>query len=125
MFWAFRQLSIPMNYLRIRHGKGVFHSKVVYDFVLPLIFALFTCLSFWLVDVRLALFENQEMSKRIMDLLALMIVFYVAALAAVATFERKGIDEKLKGEDAVLWVRNHDEGGNYFKKRLTYRQFIS
>jgi hypothetical protein len=77
----------------------------------------------WL-GIGLSVFDHNELVKRILDLLALMIVFYMAALAAVATFERKGIDEPLKGDDALLRVRHHD-GGDWVEKKLTYRQFIS
>lgn len=124
MFWAIRQILVPVNYLRIRHGNSLFHSKRVYDFVFPLIFTAATCAIFNWLHLRLSVFENAELTKRVLDLLALMIVFYMAALAAVATFERKGIDAALKGGDAILFVRNHD-GGAYVEKKLTYRQFIS
>jgi hypothetical protein len=56
------------------------------------------------------------------DLLTLMIVFYMAALAAVATFDREGIDNELEGDPATLRVR---EGGRRVNKNLTYRQFVS
>lgn len=124
MLWACRQLLVPMNYLRIRHGESLFRSKAVYDYVLPLIFTVFTCSIFVWLDIRLAIFDHQEFAKRLIDLLVLMIVFFMAALAAVATFDRKGIDQPLRGGDACLKVRN-PKGGNYVDKRLSYRQFIS
>ena len=117
MIWVARQLFAPIKYLRIRHGDSLLRSKRVYDFVLPGIFSACTCGTFWILGFRLSVFDHNELVKRILDLLALMIVFYVAALAAVATFERKGIDNPLRGGDAVLRVRNHD-GGGYFDKKL-------
>lgn len=124
MLWAIRQLLVPLNYLRIRHGTGLLHSKRVYDFVFPIFFALVTCAAFLWLQLQLAVFSHEELVKRLLDLLALMIVFYMAALAAVATFERQGIDNPLRGEDAILSVRHHD-GGTYADKKLSYRQFIS
>ena len=94
------------------------------DFVLPFVLSALTCGAFYWLGIALAPFTHPEMLKRLTDLLALMIVFYMAALAAVATFERKGIDKGLKGEDAILFVRHHD-GGHFVKKKLSYRQFIS
>jgi hypothetical protein len=123
MLWAARQLLVPLNYLKIRHGDGIFHSKATYDFVLPVIFSGLTFLAFWWLDIPLRIFANPEMTKRLTDLLQLMIVFYMAALAAVATFERKGIDEPLKGGDAILHVRRHD-GGDLRPKKLSHREFI-
>jgi len=122
--WWLRQLLVPARYLRIRHGQDWYHSKLVYDWMLPVastvaIWALF----FWL-GIPLTVFDQVELSKRLIDLLILMIVFYMAALAAVSTFDRKGIDTPLKGDDALLWIQNPDTGDSYDKK-LTYREFIS
>src|SRR5262245_46233248 len=110
-----------MNYLRIRHGEGLFQSKRLYDFVLPSTLAFATCAIFYWLDIPLSVFSHDELVKRITDILVLMIVFYMAALAAVATFEREGIDKRLKGEDAFLAVRDHD-GGEWVDRTLSYRQ---
>ncbi len=124
MLWVARQLLVPCNYLRIRHGASLLGSKAVYDFVLPAALSAATVgLCLWL-DIPLAIFKHHELVKRLSDLLALMIVFYMAALAAVSTFERKGIDLPMKGGDALLKVRHHD-GGHHVDKVLSYRQFIS
>jgi hypothetical protein len=119
MIWAFRQLLVPLNYLRIKHGGGLFHSKKTHDFVLPIIFAALTVAVFWLLDAPLKIFGNPDTTRRITDLLQLMMVFYLAALAAVATFERKGIDHPLKGGNATLLTTHQGV------KILTHRQFIS
>jgi hypothetical protein len=124
MLWAARQLVVPINYLRIRHGETLFRSKAVYDFVLPIILTLATVIVFVWLSISLRLFDHQEVIKRLNDLLTLMIVFYMAALAAVATFDRAGIDDTLKGGDATLRVLHHDTG-EHVVKALTYRQFIS
>lgn len=124
MLWAARQLLVPVNYLRIRHGDTLFRSKAVYDFVFPIIFTGFTYGVFAWLGLSLAIFMHEELVKRLTDLLALTIVFYLAALAAVATFDRKGIDDPLKGGDAILRVRHHDTG-EVIDKALSYRQFIS
>ena len=124
LWWPIRQLSVPMNYLRIRHGSGFFSSKLTYDLVIPFALTTITCWTFRALGVELAPFAHPVMMKRLTDLLALMIVFYMAALAAVATFERKGIDRGLKDEDATLSVRHHD-GGHFVTKKLSYRQFVS
>ena len=118
MIWAFRQLLVPLNYLRIKHGEGILYSKITHDFVLPAIFAAITLIVFIYLDAPLKIFGSPETTKRITDLLQLMMVFYLAALAAVATFDRKGIDTPLKGGDATLKIRGKAQP-------LTHRQFIS
>jgi hypothetical protein len=124
MWWAVKQLSVPLNYLRIRHGAGVFHSKRTYDFVLPLLLSAATCAYFVWLSISFAIFDHPALVKRLSDLLSLMIVFYMAALAAVATFDRKGIDEEMEGDPAVLRVREPN-GAQKVDKVLSYRQFIS
>lgn len=124
MWWAIKQLTVPANYLRIKHGRGFFHSKLIYDFVFPALLAVCTLAAFAWLGISFSLTAHPELVKRITDLLALMIVFYMAALAAVATFDRPGIDDLLPNNDATLWVKNPD-GGAWEKKALSYRKFIS
>lgn len=124
MLWAFRQLLVPCNYLRIQHGDSFFQSKAVYDVVLPVVLAGATAgVCLWLA-IPLKVDHHAGLVDSLSQLLALMIGFYLAALAAVATFDRDGIDAPLKGGDAILWVRHHD-GGHKVRKVLSYRQFIA
>lgn len=124
LFWAFRQLCTPCNYLRIRHGEGILQSKLTYDFVLPgLLMAVTVGFTLWL-GLPLKVFGTASVFQALSGLLAVLIGFYMAALAAVATFHREGIDQYLIGDDALLRVRSKD-GGRRIDKRLTYRQFIS
>jgi hypothetical protein len=125
MWWAIKQLSVPINYLRIHSGTDFIHSKATYDFVMPGLLACATWTFFWWLSLSFAIFDHPVLVKRIADLLTLMIVFYMAALAAVATFDREGIDEPLEGEPATLKVPDPDDGGKRIEKVLTYRQFIS
>lgn len=124
MLWAIRQIFVPMRYLYIRHGDRIFQSKIVYDFILPVTLTLMTCSFFAWLDFGFDIFSNEDFVKKLTDLLTLMIVFYLAALAAVATFDRRGIDEPLRGGDATLKMLNHTTN-TYVVKKLTYRQFIS
>lgn len=127
MWWVVKQLAVPANYLRIRNGHGLFHSKRMYDLVLPVTFAAATCVYFGWLSISFAVFDHPVLVKRISDLLTLMIAFYMAALAAVATFDRKGIDNELDGDPALLSVRNPDPDAKEKRidKSLSYRQFIS
>lgn len=123
--WWLKQLCVPINYLRIRSGRDWLHSKRVYDFVLPIVLAALTCAYFRWLGISFAIFNHPVLIKRISDLLTLMIVFFMAALAAVATFDREGIDEPLEGEPATLKVQNTENARQRITKILTYRQFIS
>lgn len=124
MLWVFSQLCAPCNYLRIRHGTGLLASKVVYDFVLPALLTGATVAVTLALDMRLSVFHNDQFFVSLSGLLSILIGFYMAALAAVATFDRAGIDNRLAGTDAKLRVRD-PEGGAAKDKLLSYRQFIS
>ncbi|NQE62392.1 hypothetical protein E1H18_2648 [Caulobacter sp. RHG1] len=124
MLWPIRQLLVPCNYLRIKHGDSVLASKFVYDFILPGILTVLTVAGCWWLGIPMTFDKQPNLVNNITQLLALMIGFYLAALAAVATFDRAGIDSPLKGGDAILWVRDHNGGGRV-KKTLSYRKFIS
>lgn len=124
MIWAFRQLLTPCNYLRIRHGDGVLQSKAVYDVVLPGALSALTLGVAIIFDLSLDVVGNSDLFTAISGLLAILIGFYMAALAAVSTFTRPGIDNKLPGHDAILNVRRKDGRGR-IDKQLSYRQFIS
>jgi hypothetical protein len=113
-----------MRYLEIRHGDRLFQSKAVYDFIFPGILAISTCILCYVLGIGFDIFSNEEFIKKITDLLTLMIVFYLAALAAVATFDRKGIDDPLRGGDAKLRLLDHTQN-KIVVKILSYRQFIS
>ena len=127
MWWAVKQLCVPLNYLRIRDGEGVFQSKRFYDFVLPVVLAVATFAYFCWFSISYSLFDHPVLTQRVSQLLSLMIVFFLAALAAVSTFARKGIDETVKDEPLMLRVRadNPTPGKEWVDKELTYRHFIS
>lgn len=124
MIWAIKQLLKPCNYLRIRQGDAFWESKRVYDIGLPAVMTAATILLARSLHVPIALHGSSTLLQSLSNLLALLIAFYMAALAAVATFERKGIDDTLRGGDALLRVINHDSG-KHEDKKLTYRQFVA
>lgn len=122
MFWAFRQLSTPFRYLAIRHGGGLLKSKGTYDWVLPAIAAIIlAALSTWL-GTNQPLFAEHSIMGGFQQLLAILIPFYIVALAAVATFAGPGMDEYLKGGPAYI-MRLRPDGKRYVYE-LNRRQFI-
>jgi hypothetical protein len=122
MKWAVRQLCAPLRYLLIKQGHGWFSSKTSYDVVLPMIFAAFAALAVWKLDAALGFFSQSGFVPGIINLLNLLIAFFIAALAAVATFNRAGLDDPLKGEPATM--RRMASDGVTREKILTHRQFI-
>lgn len=124
MFWAVKQLLVPCNYLRIWHGNSLLKSKFVYDFVFPVALTVGTVGMCAGLNIPMALSGHKALFASLSSLLALLIAFYMAALAAVSTFTRRGIDKGLRGGDALLSVLNHTTMRRQ-RKALSYRQFIS
>ena len=122
MKWVVRQLGAPMRYLRIVQGGGLFSSKATYDLVLPAIIGLLATAAVWRFSFSLGLYAADGFIPGIINLLNLLIAFFIAALAAVATFDRPGLDDPLKGEPATM--KRRDKKGVVRDHILTHRQFI-
>lgn len=105
---AWRRLLAPVSYLSIKH-----EIKSRYDWFWPLVLATITMLVFWKLPVRPVLVGEQGILKSVSDFIALLAAFFVAALAAVATFERDSLDRAMQGTTPTLRGRD-----------LTRRQFI-
>jgi len=122
MLWAFKQLGAPMRYLRITQGGGLFQSKLTYDLVIPVMLAAASTAITWYLSASLGMFANSGLVPGIINLLNLMIAFFIAALAAVATFDKPSLDENMKGDPAYLSLRTSK--GDVRLHKLTNRQFI-
>lgn len=122
MRWAVRQLCSPVRYLTITQGEGLFSSKRTYDFVLPALIGAFMALLSSRLPLKLGLFSEKGLVPDVISLLNLLIAFFIAALAAVATFDREGLDDPLKGEPALLRRRN--KRNVIVEHILTHRQFV-
>lgn len=122
MIWAIRQLFVPIRYLQIKQGKGIFSSKFTYDFTIPFVLSVVSILTVSLLSISLGVFSNTGLVSSIVNLLSLFTAFFIAALAAVSTFDRKGLDEIMKGQPAVLELVNRRNENP--ERPLTHRQFI-
>lgn len=115
--WWIKQLSSPLSYLRIKQGNNFFCSKKLYDFGLPFFLGCGTAfLHFWLPVSPRMLGENGIVDI-ISGLLQLLVAFFIAALAAVATFDRESMDKEMRGHPAVLRRKKTEV-------ILTRRQFV-
>ncbi|WP_205960273.1 MULTISPECIES: hypothetical protein [Pantoea] len=88
----FYQLLRPFGYLTIKKVKG----KSLYDWIVPLIFSIISLLliSFSHGGIQLAVGDGGLVSK-LTGFISNLPGFYIAALAAIATFNRAGIDKLL------------------------------
>ncbi|ELB2200039.1 hypothetical protein QNZ97_004665 [Vibrio parahaemolyticus] len=103
-----RKLLKPLIYLRIKHKQ-----KLYIDLILPVIIGgVLTAIVFF-SPVQIKLLGQGSLVGLVNGLLQILIGFFVASLAAVATFQREGLDEVMVGKAPTL------RG-----EKITRRQFV-
>lgn len=107
----------PLSYLRIRHGL-----KPAADWLYPTIFATASCSLIFTFGQRGAISGNGGLVDRLILVCSVLPGFYIAALAAIATFNRPHIDELMEEPSPTLVVKI---GGERNEIRLTRRRFLS
>lgn len=105
---TFKKLLKPLYYLRIKHDQ-----KFIIDILLPVIIAAVALLLINNSPLQLKFVGNDGFVKFVNNLLQILVGFFVASLAAVATFQRSGMDEPMVGKCPTL-----------NKKKVTRRQYL-
>jgi hypothetical protein len=91
------RLLKPMAYLQVRH-----RAKNYYDYWLPLAGGTVVGIAVLFGGIHVNVFGEYGIVHGINQLLQLLVGFYVAALAAVATFQGPGMDEFTAGDPLFL-----------------------
>ena len=94
---AWRRMLSPLRYLFIRHG-----AKRAFDFGWPAALSIVTIAIFIVLPVRPPILGDQGFLKSLHDLIGLLAAFFVAALAAVSTVDRKTLDIPMLGAPPIL-----------------------
>lgn len=110
-----RRLTRPLDYLRIEHP-----SKRYYDRWVPLFFATPMIIWFVFIPGGVSIFSPSGVVDKINGLLQILTGFYIASLAAVATFNKESMDKPMIGEPPIL-----DVGEGKAPEILTRRRFLS
>ncbi|HEY4344421.1 MAG TPA: hypothetical protein VGN05_08740 [Parvibaculum sp.] len=111
------RLFRPLDYLRVRH-----EAKFKYDYGYPLAFATLTVGVSLLVPIQVNVFGNDGLIKIISGLIGILAGFFIASLAAIATFNNAGMDRVMPGQPPVLDVTVR---GRKAQLQLTRRRFLS
>ncbi|NMH64930.1 hypothetical protein [Shewanella salipaludis] len=116
------QLTRPFSYLTIK-GMG---GKKFYDIVIPFTLMTITVSSILYPEfnIKALIGENSFIAKTISFTSGLP-GFFIAALAAIATFKREGIDEPISsnGESPYIFVKGvRDNGNEYMSKEIITRR---
>lgn len=112
----YQHLLTPVSYLRLRSQYLWF-----YQWMLPALLALVGMLGFYALPVEPPLFTDKGLVNTVNSLLNTLIGFYIAALAAVAAFPNKSLDEPMKGR--VPTIINYRQGAAQ-EEKLTRRRFL-
>jgi len=110
------KLFSPLSYLRIRHEE-----KAWYDYKIPFLFAAVVTIAYYFHANKVSMIGTNGLLLQVNGLLQVLIGFYIAALAAVATFTNATIDEVMAG-DAPTLVETFR--GQKFEVELTRRRFV-
>ena len=112
------QLFRPWGYLAIRH-----ESKYLYDYVIPGFMALATGVPLMALHwcYGLDVYSKSGLIKDLVSFLSILPGFFIAALAAIATFQKNDIDE-LMPSPTSMHVRQAD--GSDIDIQLTRRRFL-
>jgi len=113
---AIKQLFTPINYLRINHP-----IKRWFDYIIPLFLTACIFLALFYLPKEPLLFGDNGLIFIITDLIKILVGFYIASLAAVATFQRPEMDNPLSGNPATLSVKRR---GKSKVLDLSRRQFL-
>lgn len=116
MRWVGRLLS-PLNYLRIRH-----ETKPKYDWGLPAGLALGATIAVYILPIQPNIFGVGGVLEKFGQLLQILPGFYIAALAAISTFNKADMDERMPEDAPTLEITYR---GKPFTLELTRRRFLS
>jgi hypothetical protein len=105
----FYKLFTPLKYLKIYHKQ-----KFYLDVIFPLVLAFVMCVIYENLPISFVILGDKGLVSGLSDYLKILSGFYIAALAAVATFQNGNMDVPMDGEPLTL-----------NKQELTRRQFLS
>lgn len=117
MIRILRTLFAPLNYLRARNP-----DKLRWDWVIPVAVAVVGTACLFLLPKPIPVLGDKGLIYWVNELLKILVGFYIAALAAVATFASASLDQEIEGEGVILEVERADGKED---KRLSRRAFLS
>jgi hypothetical protein len=111
-------LLTPFGYVRIE-----FQSRAYFNLYLPLLCAGLCWLLLWFAGAKAPFSSNVGLLAHFTLPFATLVGFYIAALAAVASFQSASLDKPLKGKAAYVEVWSN-RAQKMVKQELTRRQFV-
>lgn len=110
------KLLTPLTFLRLQSL-----DLRAYQWTIPIVLTLLGLAGFYLLPSKPPLFSEKGLVNTINGLLNTLIGFYIAALAAVATFNNAALDKVMKGRPPTLVTYRQGEKN---VEQLTRRRFL-
>jgi hypothetical protein len=111
---SLNRLFIPIAYLKIRRD-----DKLLEEVTIPLILTFLTLATVYLAGERFSVYGSPGLINSIVSYLQLLSGFYITALAAIATFNREGLDDPMLGDPPTLESQHSLE-----PEKLSRRRFL-
>ncbi|AUA31728.1 hypothetical protein CWR53_03520 [Pseudomonas sp. SGAir0191] len=111
MIHTFKRIFVPLSYLWVRR-----QGKLFEECGLPLLMTLLTLAAVLLAGDKFSVYGTPGLIASITSYLQLLSGFFITALAAIATFNREGMDDEMLGDPPTL------ERG--VPERLSRRRFL-
>lgn len=113
---SIRRLLAPLSYLRIER-----EDKVTDEVIIPALLTFLSVGTLWYFSGRIPVFSDKGVISFIVGYLQIVSGFYIASLAAVATFNKESMDKPMPGIPVVLPVTRKSKGA---PETLSRRRFL-
>lgn len=110
------KILTPLTFLRLQSP-----DLRAYQWTIPAILTLLGLAGFYVLPIKPPLFTDKGLVNTINGLLTTLIGFYIAALAAIATFNNATLDNVMKGRSPTLIGFRQ---GEKIEEQLTRRRFL-
>lgn len=122
--WWIREILSSLRFLAIEGDQPFWRSKRVYEFVAPaMITATFLLVTTYVPHIFIQNFLG-NVTDKIFQFMVFVVPFHLAALVALSTFQRRGLDEKLAGTNAQVKIWSNIDSTAFYEI-LTLRQYVS
>lgn len=122
--YILHQLLRPFGYLNIKGVSG----KFIYDWAIPFALSCLSMIYLYAATTPKVLLSSDGFLKNTISFISILPGFYIAALAAIATFNRKQIDDPLISDNGTpyIYVKGVKENGKPYrtKEDMTRRLFL-
>lgn len=109
----------PFSYLTVRHASKL---PVWVNWVIPAILAAFVSVIVCVFTPKLNVFGAQGLLERLLSFIQTLVGFYIAALAAVSSFNSPHLDRRMPEPAPEMWIKHN--GANIWVSS-TRRRFMT